>query len=119
MKYSAARTKVICKVLSEGRSIAEACSKADISIATYYAWLEEHQTFSEATTRARDEGEAFLAGLQYENALEKPEELRWRLERQFRSRWSSKVEVEHSGSTNAPLTIQHVFPEHASNDRVK
>ena len=53
MKYNSGVAKVICRGLEEGLSIKSVCGIANISVTTYYRWIEAHDEFRDAVNRTQ------------------------------------------------------------------
>jgi hypothetical protein len=50
----------ICKLLTQGHTIATVCGSVGIAERTYFTWCEKHLHFSQATTRAIEQSKIVL-----------------------------------------------------------
>lgn len=86
---------------SKGFNVTEACNYAEISRDTYYEYLKKNKGFSDKMERAQTNLQR-RAKINLAEAIENGnlEESKYFLERKCKDEFSSKQEIQHSGSVN-------------------
>jgi hypothetical protein len=93
MKYSSSVAKVICSGLEEGLSIKSVCGIANISVTTYYRWIEAHEEFRDAVHRTQAVFERNALGAIKRAGDKDWKAWSWLLERRYPSEWKNSKDV--------------------------
>lgn len=109
-KMTPERIDKIKQVFALDGTIAEACSYAEISNDTYYAWMKKHPELSEQFSRLR-ERPVLAARQAVVKSLDDPDRAFRYLTAKRSSEFGTKTKIEHSGKIevddgvdDAPLT---------------
>jgi|SRR5579872_6646263 len=115
--------KRVLEALAQGHSREAACSKGDVSRATFYARLQTDQTFATRVLEAEDAGKAaaeavVLAAFDADNPDVAAKWAAWMLERKYRQEYGQQIDIRQlpteallallgiDTTPQAPMTIQ-------------
>ena len=105
MKFSDEKIEEICKYISFGNNITDACILSDISRETFYKWKKEIPEVEKAIEKAVVKNKHRNIALIQKAAEKSWQASAWFLERRYNEEYAKRDKHEHMGEGGGPVTV--------------